>query len=77
MNEIKLLILLNDYYTAQKNVANSMKWSMHHFEQGREDASWSWLFYWCEDKDRREELWKRFKHQYPKAMMLKEGYADD
>ena len=74
MTDIKLLIMLNDYYTAQKNVVGSMYWAMHHFEQGREDASWEWLFNWCEDKDTREALWGRFKHHYPRAMMLKEGY---
>ena len=74
MTDIKLLNLLNDYYTAQRNVVNSMYWAMHHFEQGREDASWEWLFDWCEDKDRRAELWSKFKHNYPRAMMLKEGY---
>lgn len=74
MTDIELLTLLNDYYNAQKNVVNSMKWSMGRFEQGREDASWWWLFHWCEDKDTREALWGRFKHHYPRAMMLKEGY---
>ena len=77
MNEIKLLALLNDYYTAQRNVVTCMLWAMHHFEQGREDESWSWLFDWCEDKERREELWKRFKSDYPRAMMLKEGFGND
>lgn len=74
MTDIKLLALLNDYYIAQKNVVSSMYWAMHHFEQGCEDYSWLWLFHWCEDKDRRAELWKQFKHDYPRAMMLKEGY---
>ena len=74
MTDIKPLALLGDYYIAQKNVVSSMYWAMHHFEQGREDASWSWLFDWCEAKDDRAELWKRFKHTYAVAMMLKEGY---
>ena len=77
MTDIKLLALLNDYYTAQRNVVKSMYWAMHHFEQGRMDSSWEWLFNWCEDKDHKKEMWERFKHQYPKAMMLKEGYSDD
>ena len=77
MTNIKLLALLNDYYTAQRNVVTSMIWAMHHFEQGCEDACWPWLFDWCEAKDEREELWKRFKSDYPKAMMLKEGYDYD
>jgi hypothetical protein len=74
MTDIKLLILLNDYYTAQRNVVISMYWAMEYFERGREDSSWVYLFEWCENKDRRAALWKRFKHHYPKAMMLKEGH---
>lgn len=74
MTDIKLLALLNDYYTAQRNVLLSMKWAMEDFERGREQASWSWLLDWCEEKDRRAELWSKFKHNYPRAMMLKEGY---
>ena len=74
MTDIKLLALLGDYYIAQKNVVSSMYWAMHHFEQGREDASWSWLFDWCENKDRRNELFSKFNNNYPRAVMLKEGY---
>lgn len=74
MIDIKLLALLNDYYIAQKNVVSSMYWAMHHFEQGREDYSWLWLFHWCEDKDRRDELFLKFKNNYARAVMLKDGY---
>lgn len=75
MTDIKLLALLNDYYTAQRNVVTSMLWAIENFERGREDiGSWLRLFYWCEAKDEREELWRRFKSDYPRAMMLKEGY---
>jgi hypothetical protein len=74
MTDIKLLNLLNDYYGAQRNVVTCMMWGMERFEQGRMDSSWEYLFEWCEAKDEREELWKRFKSDYPRAMMLKEGY---
>lgn len=74
MTDIKLLALLNDYYTAQRNVVTSMIWAMEDFERRREDVSWARLIDWCEAKDEREELWKRFKHKYSRAMMLKEGY---
>ena len=74
MTDIKLLGLLSDYYTAQKNVVYALMWAMEDFERGQDDTSWAYLFEWCENKDSREELWKRFKHQYPRAMMLKEGY---
>ena len=77
MTDIKLLTLLNDYYNAQRNVILCMHWAMVDFERGREDASWAWLIDWCEAKDEREELWSKFKSDYPRAMMLKEGYADD
>ena len=74
MTDIKLLALLNDYYTAQRNVVTSMLWAMEEFERGREDSSWAYLFEWCENKDRRAELWSKFKHNYGRAVMLKEGY---
>lgn len=74
MTDIKLLALLNDYYNAQRNVVTYLLWAMEDFERGREESSWVYLFDWCEAKDDREELWKQFKHHYPRAMMLKEGY---
>ena len=74
MTDIKLMALLDDYYTAQRSVVSSMYWAMEYFERGRDGASWAYLFEWCVAKDEREELWKRFKHDYPRAMMLKEGY---
>lgn len=77
MTDIKLLALLNDYYTAQCNVVLYILWAMEDFERGREDVSWAWLIDWCEAKDEREELWSRFKHNYPRAMMLKEGFDND
>lgn len=77
MTDIKLLTLLNDYYDEQKAVVCAMLWAMEDFERGRIDTSWAYLFEWCENKDRRQELWQRFKHKYPRAMMLKEGFCDD
>ena len=74
MTDIKLLALLNDYYTAQRNIVTCMIWAMEDFERGREDVSWARLIDWCQAKDEREALWKRFKSDYPRAMMLKEGY---
>lgn len=74
MTDIKLLELLIDYYDAQAQVASSMFWAMEDFGDGDIEASWLHLFGWCEDKDHRAELWSKFKHDYPRAMMLKEGY---
>lgn len=74
MTDIRLLELLNDFYDEQKAVVRALIWAMEDFERGRMDASWAYLFEWCENKDRRAELWKQFKHDYPRAMMLKEGY---
>ena len=75
MSEIKLLALLNDYYSAQRNVVTCMMWAMEDFERGHNHVSWVRLIEWCECKDEREELWGRLKHNYAVAMMLKEGYA--
>ena len=74
MTDIKLLGLLSDYYDEQLTVVYALMWAMEDFERGREDSSWAYLFEWAENKDRREELWGKFKHNYPRAMMLKEGY---
>lgn len=74
MNDIRLLKLLSHYYTAQKNVVTYMLCAMESFEDGEMVWMWEALFDWCEAKDRRAELWKQFKHDYPRAMMLKEGY---
>lgn len=77
MTDIRLLDLLDTYYIAQRNVLAYMLAAMEAFED--EEMVWMWeaLFDWCEAKDRREELWKQFKHDYPRAMMLKEGFCDD
>jgi len=75
MTDTKLLELLIDHYDAQAQVASSMFWAMRHFGDGDIETSWLHLFGWCEDKDRRDEVWKRFNHNYAVAMMLKEGYA--
>lgn len=77
MTDIKLLTLLNDYYTAQKNVVTCMLCAMEAFEDKEMVWMWEALFDWCEAKDRRAELWKQFKHDYPRAMMLKEGLSHD
>ena len=74
MTDIKLLSLLTDYYDEQLTVVYALMWAMEDFERGREDSSWAYLFEWAENKDRREELWGKFKSDYPRAMMLKEGY---
>ena len=74
MTDTKLLELLIDYYNAQGNVASSMLWAMEDFERGSEESSWLHLFGWCEDKDRRNELFSKFKNDYGRAVMLKEGY---
>lgn len=77
MTDIKFLALLNDYYNAQRYVILHMMWAMDEFERGREHYSWCELLDWCEAKDERDELWKRFKDDYPRAMMLKEGFGND
>ena len=77
MTDIKLLALLADYYEEQRTVVYAMIWAMEEFERGQDDASWVYLFEWAENKDRRNELFSKFKSDYPRAMMLKEGYADD
>lgn len=74
MTDIELLELLDGYYTAQRNVLAFMILAMRDFEYGREQVSWSWLFDWCEAIDEREAIGEKFKLQYPRAMMLKEGY---
>ena len=74
MTDIKLLTLLYDYYGAQRNVVLSMTCAMSYFAHGREQDSFAYLFEWCEDKDRREELWEQLKHKYYRAVRLKEGY---
>ncbi len=74
MTDTKLLVLLNDFYSLQKNVVLLMLWAMEDYNRGKEVASWDYLFNWAEAKEDRADLWKKFKHNYPKAMMLKEGY---
>lgn len=74
MTDIKLLALLTVYYSAQRNVVTAMMWAMEDYERGREDASWAYLFDWCENKDRRNELFDKFKSGYARAVMLKEGH---
>lgn len=74
MNDIRLLELLNDFYDEQKAVVCALIWAMEDFERGRMDTSWAYLFEWCENKDRRDELFFKFKNNYPQAVMLKEGY---
>ena len=74
MTDTKLLVLLNNFYSLQKNVVLLMLWAMEDYNKGNEVASWDYLFNWAEAKEDRADLWKKFKHNYPKAMMLKEGY---
>lgn len=77
MTDIQLLALLNDFYTANRNVVTSMIWAMEDLERGREDYSWKWLLEWCEAKDARAEIWQRLKPHYQDALMLKEGMFHD
>ena len=74
MTDIKLLTLLNDYYTAQLNIATLMIWAIEDYQRGREQHSWNWLFDWCEAKDERSRVWGEFKSEFPRATMLKEGH---
>ena len=77
MTDIKLLEMLSDFYGVQKNVTCFMLWAIEDFERGKEDQSYSQLFLWCEAKDDREEIWKKFKSDFPRATMLKEGVGYD
>jgi hypothetical protein len=77
MTDRDLLVLLNDFYGAQKNIICFMLWAIEDYNRGKEVASWDYLFNWAEAKDAREKLWKRFKSEYPRAMMLKEGVGYD
>lgn len=74
MDDKKLLTLLEDYYYAQRDVVLYLVWAMDDFDKGRDHHSWNNLLAWCEAKDRRNELWGRFKGDYPRALKLKEGY---
>ena len=74
MTDIKLLTLLGDYYAEQRTVVYAMLWSIENFERGHEDESWAYLFEWCENKDRRNELFSKFKSDHARAVMLKEGH---
>jgi len=74
MTDIKLMALLEQYYGAQRDVAVHMRVALMAFAGGNDASTWLNLFGWCEAKDRREELWKTFKHHYPRAMMMKEGH---
>lgn len=74
MTDIKLLALLNEYYEEQISVVCALMCAMEDFERGYEESSWALLFMWCEAKDRRNELFSKFKSDYPRAVMLKEGY---
>jgi len=73
MTDIKLLALLIDYQKANLAMSTLMLWAVEDFARGRQQHSWNWLIDWCVAKDEREELWERFKHDYPRAIMFKEG----
>ena len=75
MTDAELLWLIRRYYAEQSDVALCMIGAMNYFESGKEQISFAYLFDWCEAKDRRDELWEQFKHQYPRAVMLKEGVS--
>lgn len=77
MTDIKLLALLNDFYTANKKVVLSMLWAIEDLKRGHDQRSWQCLFNWCEAKDARAEIWKRLQNHYPEALMLKEGIFHD
>ena len=72
MTDIKLLALLCEHYDEQRTVAYAMMLAMEEFERGRNDESWAYLFEWCENKDRRKELFAKFNNDYARAVMLKE-----
>ena len=74
MTDIKLLTLLGHYYEEQRTVVYALLWAMEDFERGREDSSWVYLFEWAENKDRRNELFSKFKSDHARAVMLKEGH---
>ena len=74
MTDKKLLDLLFYYYNAQRDVVLAMTFAMEYFEHGLEQESFSYLFEWCENKDRREELFANFNNNYARAVMLKEGH---
>ena len=74
MNDIRLLELLDTYYTAQRTVVAYMLCAMEAFEDGEMEWMWEALFDWCEAKDRRDELFLKFKNNYARAVMLKDGY---
>ena len=75
MTDIKLLELLDLYCAAQRNIVAYMLCAMEAHEENAPVSVWDALFYWCEAKDRRNELWSKFKYNnYARAMMMKEGY---
>ncbi len=73
MTDIERLKLLIKYYESQKHVAMYILWAMEDFKRGEDHASWLRLFMWCEEKDKREKLWKQFQDHYFDALMIKEG----
>lgn len=77
MTDYQNLRRLVHYYDIQAEVTINMMAAMDFFEMGETQESWFHLFKWCEAKDSREKVWDKFKHHYPIAMMLKEGFADD
>lgn len=77
MTDIKLLALLNDYYTAQRNVAFFMSWAIVHFDRGDEEETWVALFEWEEAKEYRTAIWRRLQDHYPRALCIKEGVMYD
>ena len=75
MTDDKLLALLSDFYTANKNMIHILSLSMWHLKYGDEQdqLSWDCLFQWCEAKDTRDEIAVRLKPYNLRAYRLKEG----
>ena len=50
-----------------------MTYARKDFDIGQEQASWKYLFEWADAMERRKELRRKFKGNYIRALMLKEG----
>tara|TARA_R110002126_G_scaffold273647_1_gene418246 strand:+ start:1473 stop:1700 length:228 start_codon:yes stop_codon:yes gene_type:complete len=73
MTDEKLLTLLGDYCHVQLDIVEYMTYARKDFDIGQEQASWKYLFEWADAMERRKELRRKFKGNYIRALMLKEG----
>ena len=46
------------------------------WEDGDMQGSWASLIYWCLAEDQCEEVWKRLRPHYAKAISLREDWKD-